>query len=125
MGDRRPGDLTRGCLSRASDLQISLGYAPDELKIDAKLIMRQSIAHPGDLFPRDLWATVLHILRELLDGLADNLELTDNSVLTHAICHERLTSGGRVLFDIGDGLANVTEVNALIFHRARASSTMR
>jgi hypothetical protein len=39
--------------------------------------------------------------------------------------HERVTANGRVLLDVVDGVADVTEVDALVLHSGRNAARMR
>ena len=55
--------------------------ALDQCEIHTEVIMREAIAHAGDLLPRDLRATVLRRIGELLDGLSNDLELANDSVM--------------------------------------------
>ena len=59
----------------------------------------------GDLLPRDLRATVLRRIEELLDGLANDLELANHGVLAHPLGHERVAAHRCVLLDVVDGVA--------------------
>jgi hypothetical protein len=51
-------------------------------------MVSQSIAHAGDLLPRNVRALLLSTLSELLNSLTNDLELSDPSILTHPISHE-------------------------------------
>jgi hypothetical protein len=58
--------------------------------IHTEVIVCEAIAHAGDLLPRDLRATLPRRIGELLDGLANDPELANHSVLTHPLGHERV-----------------------------------
>jgi hypothetical protein len=53
---------------------------------------------------------------ELLDGLADDLELANDRILAHPLGHKSVAAYRRVFFDVVDCVADVTEIDALL-HR--------
>ncbi len=73
-----PGPLEQDHDGRFQRKQITLHDAPDQCEIHTKVIVRESIAHAGDLLPRDLRATVLRRIGKLLDGLANDFELAND-----------------------------------------------
>ena len=64
------------------------------------------------------------ILRQVLDRLANDFELPDERVLSHFVCHERITAGTCVLLDVLNGFEDVPEVDAIVLHKGRTSARM-
>src|SRR5215471_2820219 len=65
--------------------QILLDDTPDNLKIDAEVVVDHLIAQAGNLLPRNRRLARLTVVRETLHCLADHLELAQRRVLPHAI----------------------------------------
>jgi len=98
----------QGLDRRLELVQVSFHDTPHQRKIHTEVAVRQTIAHAGDLLPRDLRATLLRGARELLDGLANDLELANDGVLAHALGHESVAAHRRVFFNVLDCVVNVT-----------------
>jgi hypothetical protein len=69
--------------------QITFNDSPDQREVHAEVIVCQTIAHTRDLLLRDLRTLLLRRIGKLLDGLANDLELTNHSILAHPLGHER------------------------------------
>jgi hypothetical protein len=58
---------------------------PDGFELDAKIVMDQNVAHPGDLFPGDVRIGQSEFLRESLDCFTDDFKIAYHRILRHVI----------------------------------------
>src|SRR5580765_5389823 len=78
---RRPGTFT-GEIVLQSRLELrdpGGGYVPHFIQIDADLVVNQDVAHAADGIPVQLGKTAARICRYALGGLADHLDVPDDS----------------------------------------------
>jgi len=68
---------------------------------------------------------VIWSLRRDLDGLADHFQLAEGSVLPHPLSEERVAAGAGVRRDVTECVADVLQVDAIVFHKEAASSRIR
>ena len=52
---------------------------PDELQVNAEIVMDELIAHAGDLPPRQVWVRLREASRKLLHRFADDLEVASTA----------------------------------------------
>jgi len=57
--------------------------------------------------------------------LSDHFELAERGVLTDPLLEERVAPGARVGGDVREGLADVFQVDAIVFHNDVASARIR
>lgn len=53
--------------------QVSLYHIPDQLQIDAEIIMDEFVPHPGDGLPRNVRMSVFEPLRQMFGRFAYDL----------------------------------------------------
>ena len=70
---------------RSQRRQVTLNDPPHQREIHTEVVVGQTIAHARDLLPRDLRTTLLRGVGKLLDRLTNDLELTNNGILTHPL----------------------------------------
>ncbi len=79
-------NLIPGCVKNARDLRSerrNLGgkHIADQIKIDAEIIVDQSIPHPGHRPPLDIGIPRTELGRNALGGFADDREASNNGAL--------------------------------------------
>ena len=61
----------------------------------------------------------------ILDRLADDLQLSQRCVLTHAVVEERIAIASAVARDVDQCVLDVLEIDAVVFHSTAASARIR
>lgn len=87
--------------------------------------MLHTVSHACGLAPRNVGTTVLGRGRELLNGLSNDLEFSNDRILPHSLRYESVMSDRRVLVDVANGVTNVTKIDAIVLHRGLASASIR
>jgi hypothetical protein len=62
-------------------LQIPTHDRPDQFDVDAHVVVDDLVPHSRDPPPRNARRRIAHLEREVLDGLSDDLDPTDDRVL--------------------------------------------
>src|SRR5262249_49194279 len=84
--------------------QIALHDVPDQREIHAEVLVDQLVAHPGDQSPRHLRLQGAGGFGDSLDGLADDLDVADHSILGLTVEEEGFPPVDRVAQDGVDRL---------------------
>jgi len=58
-------------------------------------------------------------------GLANDFKVTDDGILGFLVFEEELSSGTCVFLNVGKGIANVQEVDAILLHKGAALARIR
>ena len=99
--------------------------APDNLKVDAEVLVDQDISQCRDAPPRNLRMLSPEIERQVSDRLADDLQVSDYRILDHGVRKERAPAAGRIGLDPNKGVPDVLEKDRGVLHNGRASAKMR
>jgi hypothetical protein len=60
--------------------QICMHDLPDNLKVDAKVFMNDSMSQPNDFVPFHARMSLLKVIRQPICGLAYNLKISDHRI---------------------------------------------
>lgn len=73
--------------------------------VDTKILVDEDVSHAGDLFPIFMGMLCADMFRHFLGGLADHLQVADDSVACFCILGKGLqTKSRRVFSDRADGV---------------------
>ena len=61
----------------------------------------------------------------MLNGLANDFKVTDDGILGFPVFEEKFSSSIGVVSNVGEGIVNVEEVDAIILHKGAALARMR
>lgn len=111
--------------TRTEACELLVDDLPDEIKINAEVVMDELVAHAGDLPPRQVRVRPREASREPLYRLPDDLEVAEHRVLRLPICEELRATAGRVRHDGTNGVTNMEQVRAVVLHNALASARIR
>ena len=99
--------------------------APDDLEIDAGLLVDEDVAECRDA-PRNSGWCRRGVERQISDRLADDLQVSIDCILHHRVRKERAPAVDRVGTSIcGDRMADVLEEDRGVLHNGSASAKMR
>ncbi|MCH7945209.1 MAG: NAD-dependent DNA ligase LigA, partial [Armatimonadetes bacterium] len=105
--------------------QTRVDHVPDDREVNAHIVVAEHVAESGCLLPGNLGVLVPEFLGETLGGLADDLKVPHHGVLGLVVRHEGVTTVGRVLLDLCDGIEDVLEIGLVFLQRGTASSSTR
>src|SRR5581483_8196585 len=88
-----------------------------EREIDAEVFVDELVPHTGDLPPRHRRIPRARGVRDSLYGLADDLDIANDRVLSLAVRKERLAALCRVALDRVDCRDRMKQVGPLVLHR--------
>lgn len=98
---------------------------PDQLKVNAEVVMNELVPHPGHLPPWHTRRTLAQWLRDALGGLANNLQVADDGILDHRPGEELIPAGLRISECPINGISDVQQIDALVLQSATASARIR
>jgi len=61
---------------------------PYNIEVDAKVVMDQFVSDTSHPFPGDIWIFVSQLYREVLGGLTDDLQISNDGILGLYVCQE-------------------------------------
>ncbi len=61
----------------------------------------------------------------MLDGLANDFKVTDDGILGFLVFEEKFSSRIGVFSNVGEGISNMEEVDAILLHKGAALARMR
>jgi len=88
--------------------QFLLDDSPYDFEVHAEIVVNDFVAHPCDLLPRDVRLAGFCFVGEVLDRLADHLELAECGVLSHALVEERIAARAGVSRNVLQRVADVS-----------------
>ena len=105
--------------------QFLFNGGPNDFEVYTEIIVNDFVAHAGDLLPCDSRFARPCFVREILDSLADDFELAQCGVLSHALGEERVAPCARVRGDVSESVADMLQIDAVVAHSAWASVRIR
>ena len=61
----------------------------------------------------------------MFNGLANDFKVTDDGILGFPVFEEKFPSRTCVLLNVGEGIMNMEEINAIILHKGAALARIR
>lgn len=92
--------------------QVDRNGFPNDLQINARIVMNQNITDTGNFSPGNLRMLITKIVRNMFNGLAHNFEGTDAGIRGHLMFRkgiEIVYGGNKILdhFDLGEDILKV------------------
>lgn len=119
-------DLIDQCLNPwAQRGQVALHDVPDQLEVDAEVLVDELVPHARDLPRRDLWIKRPGLLRHPFDRLAEHLDVADDGILGLAVGEEGVATVLGLFEDRVERVNRVKQLGPVVFHNSTASERIR
>jgi hypothetical protein len=97
----------------------------DQVQVDSEIFVNEFVPHARNLLPGDGRMRSGQGSRYMFNGLANDFKVTDDGILGFPVFEEKLPSRTCVFLNVGEGIMNMEEINAIILHKGAALARIR